>query len=69
MDNKSEFEFFAGMTPGVVIVLGTCVMQLLTEEQEITRGSMAEMVEALYCNDMDDLAVQLALDVLTLPDA
>lgn len=69
MDKKSEFEFFAGMTPGVVMVLGTCIMQLLTEEQEISRGSMAEMVEALYCDDMDDLAVQLALDVLALPNA
>jgi len=69
MDKKSEFEFFAGMTPGVVIVLGTCVMQLLAEEQEITRSSMVEMVEAVYCDDMDDLAVQLALDVLTLSNA
>lgn len=38
MDKESEFEFFAGMTLGVAMVLGTCVMQLLTEEQGITRG-------------------------------
>lgn len=66
MNEKEEFDFFAGLTPEVTMIMGACVMQLLVEEQEITKESIAEMIEVLYFEDMDDLAVQLALDVLAL---
>lgn len=66
MKGKGEYEFFAGLTPEVTMIMGTCVMQLLVEEQDITKESIVEMIEALYFDDMNDLAVQLALDVLAL---
>ncbi|EPL6676726.1 hypothetical protein WJA88_001027 [Klebsiella pneumoniae] len=42
-------------------------MQLLVEKQEPSREALIEMIQVLWQEDHVDLAVVLALDVLSLP--
>lgn len=62
----SEKEFFAEMHPQIVEVLGLAVMQLLVEKREVSRESISEMIQVLWQEGDVDLAVELALDVLSL---
>lgn len=64
---KSEDGVFAELHPQVVEVLGTAVMQILVEEREPSREALIEMIQVLWQEDNVDLAVELAIDVLTLP--
>jgi hypothetical protein len=63
---KSEDEFFAELHPQVVEILGIAVMQVLTENREPSREALIEMIQVLWQEDDVDLAVELAIDVLTL---
>ena len=62
-----EDEFFAEMHPQIAQVIGVAVMQLLVEKQESSREPLIEMIQVLWQEDHVDLAVELALDVLSLP--
>lgn len=62
-----EDEFFAEMHPQIAQVIGIAVMQLLVEKQEPSREALIEMIQVLWQEDKVDLAVQLAIDVLSLP--
>lgn len=42
-------------------------MQLLVEKKEPSREALIEMIQVLLQEDQVDLAVELALDVLSLP--
>lgn len=64
---KSEDEFFAELHPQVVEILGSAVMQVLVEQREPTREVLIEMIQVLWQEDDVDLAVELAIDVLSLP--
>lgn len=64
---KSEDEFFAELHPQIVEILGTAVMQVLVEQREPTREALIEMIQVLWQEDEVDLAVELAIDVLSLP--
>lgn len=64
---KSEDEFFAELHPQVVEILGTAVMQVLVERREPSREALIEMIQALWQEDDVDLAVELAIDVLSFP--
>lgn len=59
-------DFFAELTPEVTNILGSAVMQILADEEEVSKESIADMIEVLYFDDLEDLAVQLALDALRL---
>jgi len=61
-------KFFAELHPQIVEVLGTAVMQLLVEKREPSREALIEMIQVLWQEDQVDLAVELALDVLSLPE-
>ncbi|HHU4999925.1 TPA: hypothetical protein ACUHNF_004667 [Yersinia enterocolitica] len=63
----SEQEFFEQQHPEVAQVIGTAVMQLLTESGEVSKESIAEMIEVLYQEEQVTLAVELAIDILRLP--
>lgn len=60
-------EFFEQAHPHVVAVLGTALMQLLVEERDLSREALVEVIQVLYQDDDVDLAVELAIDVLSLP--
>ena len=64
---KSEDEFLAELHPQVVEVLGTAVMQVLVEQREPSRAALIEMIQVLWQEDDVDLAVELAIDVLSFP--
>ncbi|MBS6076119.1 MAG: hypothetical protein KIB03_14745 [Citrobacter freundii] len=64
---KSENEFFAELQPQVVEVLGAAVMQILVEQRDPSREALIEMIQVLWQDDDVDLAVELAIDVLSLP--
>ncbi len=64
---RYEDEFFAEMHPQIAQVIGVAVMQLLVEKQEPSREALIEMIQVLWQEDHVDLAVVLALDVLSLP--
>ena len=64
---KSENEFFAELQPQVVEILGTAVMQILVEQRDPSREALIEMIQVLWQEDDVDLAVELAIDVLSLP--
>lgn len=64
---SSEDKFFAEMHPQVIEVLGTAVMQVLVEQREPSREALIEMIQVLWQEDDVDLAVELAIDVLSLP--
>ncbi|QIU92117.1 hypothetical protein [Yokenella regensburgei] len=64
---KSEDEFFAELHPKVVEILGIAVMQVLNENREPSREALIEMIQVLWQEDDVDLAVELAIDVLSLP--
>lgn len=51
----------------VIEVLGTAVMQVLVEQREPSREALIEMIQMLWQEEDVDLAVELAIDVLTLP--
>ncbi|WP_258962666.1 hypothetical protein [Klebsiella pneumoniae] len=53
--------------PQIAQVIGVAVMQLLVEKQEPSREALIEMIQVLWQEDHVDLAVELALDVLSLP--
>ena len=61
-----EDEFFAEMHPQIARVIGIAVMQLLVE-REPSREALIEMIQVLWQEDRADLAVELAIDVLSLP--
>lgn len=63
----SEKDLFAEMHPQVVEILGLAVMQVLVEQREPSRAALIEMIQVLWQEEDVDLAVELALDVLTLP--
>lgn len=62
-----EDEFLAEMHPQIAQVIGTAVMQLLVEKQNISKEGIIETIQVLWQEDQVDLAVELALDVLILP--
>lgn len=62
-----EDEFFAEMHPQIAQVIGIVVMQLLVEKQKPLREALLEMIQVLWQEDQIDLAVELAIDVLSLP--
>lgn len=64
---KKQDEFFAELHPQVVEVLGIAVMQVLVEKREPTREALIEMIQVLWQEEDVDLAVELAIDVLSLP--
>lgn len=64
---KSDNEFFAELHPQVVEILGTAVMQILVDQREPSREALIEMIQVLWQDDDVDLAVELAIDVLSLP--
>ena len=64
---SNEERFFAGMHPQVIEVLGTAVMQVLVEQREPSREALVEMIQVLWQEEDVDLAVKLAIDVLSLP--
>ncbi|ENG0039733.1 TPA: hypothetical protein ACNMRT_002784 [Klebsiella pneumoniae] len=63
---SNEEEFFAKMHPQIAQVIGTAVMQLLVEKQNISKEGIIETIQVLWQEDQVDLAVELALDVLAL---
>ncbi|WP_432323431.1 hypothetical protein [Yersinia enterocolitica] len=65
MDNQDEF--FKQQHPEIAQVIGTAVMQLLTEGREVSKESIAEMIDVLYQEEDVTLAVELAIDALRLP--
>lgn len=64
---KSENEFFAELHPQVVEILGLALMQVLVEKRDPSREALIEMIQVLWQEDEVDLAVELAIDVLSLP--
>lgn len=62
-----EEKFFAEMHPQVVEVLGLAVMQVLVEQRDPSREALIEMIQVLWQEEDVDLAVELAIDVLSLP--
>lgn len=42
-------------------------MQVLVEQREPTREALIEMIQVLWQGEDADLAVELAIDVLSLP--
>lgn len=64
---NSEDEFFAELHPQIVEILGIAVMQVLVEQREPSREALIEMIQVLWQEDDVDLAVELAIDVLSLP--
>lgn len=63
---RYEDEFFAEMHPQIAQVVRIVVMQLLVEKQETSREALIEMIQVLWQEDQIDLAVELAIDVLSL---
>ncbi len=55
------------MHPQIAQIIGIAVMQLLVEQREPSREALIEMIQILWQEDQDDLAVELAIDVLSLP--
>lgn len=64
---KSENEFFAELHPQVVEILGLALMQVLVEKRDPSREALIEMIQVLWQESDVDLAVELAIDVLSLP--
>lgn len=64
---SNEDEFFAEMHPQIAQIIGMAVMQMLVEKREPSREALIEMIQILWQEDQDDLAVELAIDVLSLP--
>lgn len=64
---RYDDEFFAKMHPQIAQVIGVAVMQLLVEKQEPSREALIEMIQVLWQEDQVDLAVELAIDVLSQP--
>lgn len=64
---NSEERLFAELHPQVVEILGAAVMQVLVEQREPTREALIEMIQVLWQEEDVDLAVELAIDVLSLP--
>ncbi|EPH1426910.1 hypothetical protein MP258_003750 [Klebsiella aerogenes] len=62
---RYEDEFFVEMHPQIAQVIGIAVMQLLVEKQEPSRGALIEMIQVLWQEDLVDLAVELAIDILS----
>ncbi|MFY0167827.1 hypothetical protein [Klebsiella aerogenes] len=64
---RYEDGLFAEMHPQIAQVIGIAVMQLLVEKQESSREALIEIIQVLWQEDQVDLAVELAIDVLSLP--
>jgi len=62
-----EDEFFEQAHPFIVEVIGTAVIELLAEQKEVSKASIVEMIQVLFQGEDADLAVELAIDILTLP--
>lgn len=62
-----EERFFSEMHPQIAQVIGIAVMQLLVEQAEVSKASIIEQIQVLWQEDDVDLAVELAIDVLSLP--
>ncbi|WNJ77788.1 hypothetical protein RJE46_14220 [Cedecea neteri] len=62
-----EDRFFAEMQPEIAQVIGTAVMQLIVEKTEISKDAIIEQIQVLWQDGDVDLAVELAIDVLSLP--
>ncbi|ATX62789.1 hypothetical protein [Yersinia hibernica] len=65
MDNEKGF--FEQAHPHIAQVIGMAVIELLADEVEVSRESIAEMIRLLHQGKDVDLAVELAIDVLWLP--
>lgn len=50
----------------VEILLGVALLEVLVEEEEISKLAMIKMIQSLHCDELDDMAVQLSIDVLRL---
>ncbi|STS82016.1 Uncharacterised protein [Klebsiella pneumoniae] len=55
------------MHPQIAQVIGIAVLQLLVEKQEPSREALIEMIQVSWQEDQVDLAVELAIDVLSRP--
>lgn len=55
------------MHPQIAQNIGIAVMQLLVEKQEPSRETLIEIIQALWQEDQVDLAVELAIYVLSQP--
>ncbi|EOD6960241.1 MULTISPECIES: hypothetical protein [Klebsiella pneumoniae complex] len=62
-----EDEFFVEMHPQIAQVIGIAVLQLLVKKQEPSREALIEMIQVSWQEDQVDLAVELAIDVLSRP--
>ncbi|WP_313684570.1 hypothetical protein [Pantoea sp.] len=60
-------KFFEKLTPEVVHILGTALMQLLVDQAELSREALVEIIQVMYQENDTDLAVEVAIDVLRLP--
>lgn len=59
-------ESFGELHQRVVEILGVALLEVLTEEEEISKLAMIKMIQSLHCDELDDTAVQLSIDVLRL---
>lgn len=59
-------ESFGEFHQRVVEILGVALLEVLTEEEEISKLAMIKMIQSLHCDELDDTAVQLSIDVLRL---
>lgn len=60
-------ESFGELHQRVVEIYGVALLEVLVEEEEISKLAMIKMIQSLRCDELDDLGVKLAIDVLTLP--
>ena len=67
VDMGNDDEFFAEMHLQIAQVTGIAVLQLLVEQRESSREALIEMIQVLWQEDQANLAVELAIDVLSLP--
>lgn len=60
-------ESFGELHQRVVEILGVALLEVLVESEDVSKDKIISMVKALHCDELDDLGVQLAIDVLRLP--
>lgn len=58
-----------GGDPDAVQIIGIAVLHLLTDRNDVSRESVADMIQVLYFERLDDVPVQQAVHVLLLPGA
>ncbi|EFD0292513.1 TPA: hypothetical protein N5L12_004459 [Enterobacter kobei] len=64
----NEGDFFTELHPQIAEVLGIAVLQLLVQRREPSREALIEMIQVLWQESDTSLAVELAIDVLSLPN-